>query len=69
VQVFRDDQPVITSPLSKLGTDGTTDLTSIPYAAEITLANFAPGSYALQITAIDRVSKTTATQRAKFMVE
>jgi hypothetical protein len=69
VQVFRDDQPVITSPLSKLGTEGMTDFTSLPYAAELSLAGLASGSYALQITAIDRVSKTTATQRAKFMVE
>jgi VWFA-related protein len=69
VQVFRDDQPVITSPLSKLGTEGMTDFTSLPYAAELSLAGLASGSYALQITAIDRVSKTTAMQRAKFMVE
>ncbi|HEX9918507.1 MAG TPA: VWA domain-containing protein [Pyrinomonadaceae bacterium] len=69
VQVFRDDQPVITSPLRKLGTDGKPDLTSLPYAAELSLAGLASGSYALQITAIDRVSKTTAMQRAKFMVE
>jgi VWFA-related protein len=69
VQVFRDDQPVITSPLSKLKTDGMTDLTSLPYAAEIPLASLASGSYALQITVIDRVSKTTTMQRAKFMVE
>ncbi|MDQ1589404.1 MAG: hypothetical protein QOG71_31 [Pyrinomonadaceae bacterium] len=69
VQVFRDDQPVITSPLRKLGTEGTTDFTSLPYAAEIPLAGLASGSYALQITTIDRVSKTTVMQRAKFMVE
>ncbi|HZG51737.1 MAG TPA: VWA domain-containing protein [Pyrinomonadaceae bacterium] len=69
VQVFRDDQPVITSPLRKLNTEGITDLTSLPYAAEISLASLASGSYAIQITAIDRVSKTTAVQRAKFMVE
>jgi VWFA-related protein len=69
VQVFRDDQPVITSPLSKLKTDGMTDLTTLPYAAEIPLASLATGSYALQITVIDRISKTTTMQRAKFMVE
>jgi VWFA-related protein len=69
VQVFRDDQPVITSPLRKLDTEDMPDLASLPYAAELSLAGLATGSYALQITAIDRVSKTTATQRAKFMVE
>ncbi|HEY1403256.1 MAG TPA: VWA domain-containing protein [Pyrinomonadaceae bacterium] len=69
VQVFRDDQPVVTSPLRKLNIDGMTDFTSLPYAAELSLADMPSGSYALQITAIDRVSKTTAMQRAKFMVE
>lgn len=69
VQVFRDDQPVITSPLRKLAMDETTDLTSLPYAAEIPLASLPSGSYALQVTAIDRISKTTTMQRAKFMVE
>ncbi|HEX8456840.1 MAG TPA: VWA domain-containing protein [Pyrinomonadaceae bacterium] len=69
VQVFRDDQPVITAPLRKLATDGMTDLTSLPYAAELSMSALTSGSYAIQITAIDRVSKTTASQRAKFMVE
>jgi hypothetical protein len=69
VQVFRDDQPVITSPLSKLNTEGSADLTFLPYAAEVPLASFTSGSYVLQITAIDRISKTTTMQRAKFMVE
>ncbi|HEV2801370.1 MAG TPA: VWA domain-containing protein [Pyrinomonadaceae bacterium] len=69
VQVFRDDQPVITAPLRKLATDGMTDLSSLPYAAELSMSALASGSYALHITAIDRVSKTTTTQRAKFMVE
>ncbi|HLL71205.1 MAG TPA: VWA domain-containing protein, partial [Pyrinomonadaceae bacterium] len=58
VQVFRDGQPVITSPLRKLETEGMTDLTSLPYAAELPLNGLASGRYALQITAIDRVSKT-----------
>ncbi|HJR06270.1 MAG TPA: VWA domain-containing protein [Pyrinomonadaceae bacterium] len=69
VQVFRDGQPVITSPLRKLEIDGMTDLTSLPYAAELSLSGLTAGRYALQITAIDRVSKTSASQRAKFIVE
>jgi VWFA-related protein len=69
VQVFRDDQPVVTSPLRKLSTDGITDLTSLPYAAELSLTGLPSGSYAIQITAIDRISKTTAMQRAKFLID
>ena len=69
IQVFRDDQPVFTAPLIKLSTEGVADLTRIPYAAELALASFPAGRYVLQVTAIDRSSKTTATQRTSFVVE
>ena len=69
IQVFRDDQPVFTAPLIKLSTEGVTDLARIPYAAELALASFPAGRYVLQVTAIDRSSKATATQRTSFIVE
>ena len=69
VQVFRDDQPVFTAPLVKLSTEGVPDTSRIPYAAELGLASFPPGRYVLQVTAIDRSSKTNATQRTSFAVE
>jgi hypothetical protein len=69
IQVFRDDQPVITTPLSRLKTEGLTDFSRIPYAAEIALAQLPPGRYALQVTAIDRAAKTSASRRVSFMVE
>src|SRR5262249_53874696 len=45
VQVVRDDQPVLTTALRKLGVDGATDLERIPYAAEIPLTDLSPGRY------------------------
>ncbi|HEX5708276.1 MAG TPA: VWA domain-containing protein [Pyrinomonadaceae bacterium] len=69
VQVFRDDQPVITTPLSRVKTDGLDDFSRIPYAAEIALAQLPPGRYALQVTAIDRAAKQSASRRISFMVE
>jgi VWFA-related protein len=69
VQVFRDDQPVFTAPLKKISTEGLTDAARIPYMAELALGSFPSGRYALQITAIDRNGKTSATQRANFVVE
>ncbi|HVF44621.1 MAG TPA: VWA domain-containing protein [Pyrinomonadaceae bacterium] len=69
IQVFRDDQPVFTAPLIKLSTDGVPDLSRIPYTAELGLASFPSGRYVLQVTAIDRSAKTTATQRTSFVVE
>lgn len=69
IQVFRDDQPIITAPLSKLSTNGIQDLTRIPYAAEIALVNLPAGQYVLQVTAIDRPAKASTSQRVKFAID
>lgn len=66
VQIFRDDQPVLTEPAHKLATDDLTDLTRIPYAAELNLNQLQPGRYVLQVTVIDRISKSSAFQRFSF---
>ena len=69
IQIFRDDQPVFTAPLSKLRADDGADFTRLPYMAELSLSTFPPGRYVLQITAIDRSAKTSSSQRARFVVE
>jgi hypothetical protein len=69
IQIFRDDQPVFTAPLKAVSTEGVADATRIPYAAEMALASFPAGRYVLQVTAIDRAAKTSATQRTGFIVE
>jgi hypothetical protein len=37
IQVFRHDQPVVTTPLHKIPTEGISDLQRIPYAADARL--------------------------------
>ncbi|HEX8149447.1 MAG TPA: VWA domain-containing protein, partial [Pyrinomonadaceae bacterium] len=69
VQIFRDDQPVFTAPLSKLRADAGSDFTRLPYMAELSLSTFPPGRYVLQLTAIDRSAKTSTSQRTRFVVE
>jgi hypothetical protein len=69
IQIFRDDQPVFTAPLKAVSTEGLADAWRIPYAAEMSLASFPAGRYVLQITAIDRAAKTSATQRTGFIIE
>jgi VWFA-related protein len=69
IQVRRDDQPVLTTALRKVNTEGLTDLARIPYAAEILLDKMPPGQYLLQVTAIDRVAKASASQLLRFAVE
>lgn len=69
IQIFRDDQPVITTPLRHVATEGLTDFTALPYAAELDLQSLPTGRYILQATAIDRTAKTSTSQRVKFTVE
>jgi hypothetical protein len=68
IQVVRDDQPVMTTALKRVSTEGVADLDRIPYAAEIPLAGMTPGRYVLLVTVIDRVSKRSASQQAHFDV-
>ncbi len=69
VQVFRDNEPVITNPLHKIAVAGIADLTRLPYAAEMELSTLQPGRYVLQVTVIDRIAKTSASQRFSFEVD
>jgi VWFA-related protein len=69
VQVFRDNEPVITDPLHKVSVEGVADLSRVPYAAELTLDGLRPGRYVLQVTVIDRIAKTSASQRFAFEVD
>lgn len=69
VQVFRDDQPVFTAPLTKLRADTVHDFARLPYMAELSLQTFPPGRYVLQLTSIDRAAKTSTSQRTRFVVE
>ena len=68
VQVIRDNQPVITTALRKISTDGVTDLVRLPYAAEIPLSELLPGRYLLRVTVIDRVSKQSTSRQTHFDV-
>ena|GEM_PF-127142 len=68
VQVIRDDQPVITTAVRKVSMDGVSDFARIPYAAEIPLSELQAGSYVLQVTLIDRVSKQSTSQQTHFDV-
>ena len=68
VQVLRDDQPVITTALRKINTEGVADLTRLPYAAEIPMNELLPGRYVLQISLIDRVAKQSTSRKTHFDV-
>ncbi|HKS30677.1 MAG TPA: VWA domain-containing protein [Pyrinomonadaceae bacterium] len=67
VQILRDEKPVATSPMRKIST-AEQDMTRLAYAAEFPLQEMTAGQYILQVTAIDRIAKTTASQRVRFEV-
>jgi hypothetical protein len=69
IQIVRDDQPVVTSPLRKIPLDGIEDLKRLPYAAELPLTGLPAGRYVLQITAVDRVSKQSSSQQTRFEIQ
>jgi VWFA-related protein len=69
VQVVRDGQPVVTTALRKLSLEGVTDIARIPFAAETSLSGLPAGQYLLQVTAVDRVAKRSASQQARFEIQ
>jgi VWFA-related protein len=69
VQIFRDDQPVVTTPLHKIDSEGIADARRVPYAAEVALNDLSPGAYVLQVTVIDKLAKASATRKLSFQIE
>ena len=69
VQMVRDGQPVVTTPLNKIATENITDFSRIPYAGEVPLGGLAAGRYLLKVTIIDRISKQSASQESRFEIE
>lgn len=69
IQLIRDNQPVVTTPLKKVSTEGIQDLGRIPYAAQISLSGLPAGRYLLQLTVVDRVAKSSASQQTRFEIE
>jgi hypothetical protein len=68
IKIFREDQSVVTMPLRKLSSESQ-DPTHLAYAAEIPLQEMVAGQYILQVTAIDRIAKTSASRRVRFEVQ
>ena len=69
IQLFRDDEPVLTMPLHKIQIDALSDPGRLPYAAELNLEGFRSGRYVLMVTVIDRVAKVSASQKFGFQVD
>jgi hypothetical protein len=68
-QVLRDGRRVVAMPASKVPTEGSADLSRLPYWAEVGLAQLPTGRYVLQVTATDRATKSSASQRVSFVID
>jgi VWFA-related protein len=68
-RVMRFSTPIVVLPPARLPTDTTTDRSSLPYWAEMSLAKLPPGNYVLEVAATNRKTKAVALQQANFIVE
>ena len=68
-RILRGSQQVAAVAPNRIPTDISKDPQRLPYWSEIDLRQLPPGWYTLEVSANDRVTGTTATQRVKFSVE
>jgi VWFA-related protein len=68
-RVLGGDRTVVLMPAARVPTDTTKDLARLPYWAEIDLGRLPPGRYVLQVTAVDRQTRSAASQQSSFVVE
>jgi len=66
-QVFRGGQQVLAVAPARI--PPSKDQWRIPYSSRITLKELSPGSYTLEVTAIDKASGISSSQRINFSVE
>jgi hypothetical protein len=64
-----NNKALMSTPPSKVSLAGATDLSRIPYAADVALGRLPAGVYQLQVAVTDRVGRTTATRQLDFAVE
>src|SRR5215813_7266834 len=69
VLILRDQQPVITTPSKRVATNEAGQPDRLLYGGDLSLEGLAPGHYVLQVSIVDRVAKTSATQRTKLDIE
>ena len=66
-QVLRDGQTILSSPQRRVNNSGS-DAERIPFGEELALKTLTPGRYDLKVIVTDGVARTSATQRADFIV-
>jgi VWFA-related protein len=68
MQIFRDNQPVVTAPSRPVPAHHADDPARLAYDAELPLDTLTTGRYQLRVTALDRATKATAMQQVSFEI-
>jgi len=68
IEILRNGQRVIASPVRPILIDDKTDLARIPYGATVQLRTLPPGRYVLRVTVNDHNAKTSAMNQILFEV-
>lgn len=68
VKVYRDGQPVISQPRTRVASDAETDAARIPFMSEIDLAQLQPYAYVLEVTVEDLVAHKNVSHQTIFYV-
>lgn len=69
IKISRNGQPIVSSPQRKVAIEPNTDLSRIPYGADIALQTLPAGRYLLNVTVSDRIAKTSGSQQISFEIE
>ena len=69
VNVYKDGQPVISSPAKTISAANQPDPARVPFTAELNLTGLQTGKYLLEVIVEDRTSQKSATQRSSFYIE
>ncbi|MGH9931342.1 MAG: VWA domain-containing protein, partial [Pyrinomonadaceae bacterium] len=69
IDIFRGNDPVVSTPAFAIETKEVEDAARIPYAGELNLASLAKGNYRIRVTVIDLSAKAFASQEASFEIE
>ncbi len=68
VHLLQDSRTIYKTGLTRM-TAATAESGGVPYAADLSLADLPSGRYALEVTVVDRVAGTSASQQARFEIE
>jgi VWFA-related protein len=69
IEVYKEGQPIISTPFKKVEEDPGTDPSRVPFTADISLGGLQSGRYILKVTVEDSATQKTTSQQTTFDVQ